>query len=143
MNNNQSASGSLAPWFANESDQLPAIMLQLEALWMRLQLPEEEKMRFELALEELFMNTVMHAGQPSRARLELMLEPGRVRMVYIDDGPEFDPFTAAPAPDLSQDVEAREVGGLGVHLITQMFDAVAYERAAGNNRVVLVAAIAH
>jgi serine/threonine-protein kinase RsbW len=51
-----------------------------------------------------------------------------------DDGPAFDPFSAAE-PDTEADVETRDVGGLGVHFVRRMAREAAYERRDGLNRV--------
>ena len=43
--------------------------------------------------------------------------------------------SAAPEPDRAAPLEARDPGGLGIHLIRRMMDDVAYRRVAGENRL--------
>ena len=54
-----------------------------------------------------------------------------------DDAPPFDPFVEAPAPDLDADLDARPIGGLGVHLIRSLMDEVSTTHDGNGNRVVL------
>ena len=55
-----------------------------------------------------------------------------------DDGPPFDP-TSLETPDVDAPLEAREVGGLGLHLIRSMA-TLRHERVDDRNRVeVLIA----
>ena len=58
------------------------------------------------------------------------------RVTIIDAGPTFDP-TAAAAPDVGAPLEARPIGGLGLHLVRQSVDALRYARVAGHNVVTM------
>jgi len=44
--------------------------------------------------------------------------------VVKDDAPPFDPFNVVPTPDINADLEEREIGGLGVHLVRSLMDEV-------------------
>jgi serine/threonine-protein kinase RsbW len=55
-------------------------------------------------------------------------------VVVADDGPEFDPLSAAE-PDTTLGVEDRPIGGLGIALVRRLMDEVAYERRDGRNRL--------
>lgn len=93
----------------------------------------------ELAAEELGLNAMTH-GRPGEGEgsvtLTLHAEPREIRLVIEDGGPAFDP-TALPAPDTAAAIEERAIGGLGVHLVRRMADAMHYERRDGRNRVVV------
>jgi serine/threonine-protein kinase RsbW len=92
---------------------------------------------FELALEEIFMNIVMHGSQPGIApRVEVSLNLGieSVTMTVEDDGPQFDPLSLPP-PDVTASLADRRVGGLGVFLVRKIMDTVSYERIAGRNQL--------
>lgn len=55
--------------------------------------------------------------------------------MLCDDGAPFNPFAlAAPNTDLP----IREIGGLGIHLVRNMFDHVSYRRHIDRNIVTLV-----
>jgi serine/threonine-protein kinase RsbW len=92
---------------------------------------------FELALEEIFMNIVMHGSRPELApRVEVSLhrDAESVTMTVEDDGPEFDPLSLPP-PDVTASLADRRVGGLGVFLVRKMMDNVSYARIAGRNQL--------
>jgi len=91
----------------------------------------------ELALEEIFLNVVMHGSQPGtspRVEVSLALDADTVTMTVEDDGPPFDPLSLPP-PELHLSLEERRVGGLGVFLVRQMMDSVDYARVAGRNQL--------
>lgn len=92
---------------------------------------------FELALEEIFMNVVMHGAQPGvavRVTVSLDLGSDALALTVEDDGPPFDPLSLPP-PDLSASLADRKVGGLGVYLVRRIMDTVTYARIAGRNQL--------
>jgi anti-sigma regulatory factor (Ser/Thr protein kinase) len=94
--------------------------------------------KLTLALEEAVTNVIQHAftGRPPPHRIEvaLAIDAERIIAEIIDNGHAFDP-SAAPEPDRAAPLEARDPGGLGIHLNRRMMDAVDYRRVAGENRL--------
>jgi serine/threonine-protein kinase RsbW len=93
-----------------------------------------------LAIEELVTNCIKYGYEDAAEHLiEVVLSVmQRVLTVeIIDDGRAFDP-TGVPSPDLSQALEDRPVGGLGVHLLRELSDHMRYERRNGANRLTLI-----
>jgi serine/threonine-protein kinase RsbW len=91
----------------------------------------------ELALEEIFMNIVMHGSRPGIApRVEVSLNLGTdaVTMTVEDDGPQFDPLSLPP-PDVMASLADRRVGGLGVFLVRKIMDTVSYACIEGRNQL--------
>jgi len=91
----------------------------------------------ELALEEIFLNIVMHGSQPGGApqvEVSMTLESDAVTMTVEDDGPQFDPLSLPP-PDVTVSLADRKVGGLGVFLVRNLMDTVHYARVAGRNQL--------
>jgi sigma-B regulation protein RsbU (phosphoserine phosphatase) len=81
----------------------------------------------DLALEELFTNIVRH-GRPgaSPVAIDIRRSGRAVRVMLTDaDADDFDP-RGAPAPDVSAPLERRGPGGLGLHLVRQLVDALDY-----------------
>lgn len=106
-------------------------------------LPDRSDLAFtaNLCLEELITNTIEHGLHSAPDRVicvRLSISEEWLEIVVKDDAPPFDPFAQAPAPDLDADVDARAIGGLGVHLVkTMMDDARAYYDGSGNLIVLL------
>ena len=93
-------------------------------------------MRLNLILEELALNVKNHGvldGRCLGVKADFS-DAGVLRVLFVDDGVEFDP-TFMEEPDLGADVEERRVGGLGVHLVKTLVDGWCYERVGGKNRL--------
>ena len=100
-------------------------------------LAEEVEFDLDLALEELFTNSLRHGGCEGIAgavRICLHRAPDGVWVEYADRGRPFDPLTA-PSPDVDAALEDRTTGGLGVHLVRQTMSDIEYQREDGWNRV--------
>ena len=91
----------------------------------------------ELALEEIFLNIVMHGAEPGitpQVEVSLKLGTDAVIMTVADDGPQFDPLSLPP-PDVTASLADRKVGGLGVFFVRKIMDTVGSERVAGRNQL--------
>jgi serine/threonine-protein kinase RsbW len=89
-----------------------------------------------LTIEELVTNCIKY-GFPDDPNSHTIHVTFSVRhqtldVQMIDDGNPFNPLEA-PAPDLSLPAEDRPIGGLGLHLLRELADAVSYERRDGKN----------
>jgi serine/threonine-protein kinase RsbW len=121
---------------ASEAAQLPVLTRFLKEFWAAAALPPAESVKFELALEEVFMNVVMHGspGAGTQVEVSVILCDGGLTLMVENEGPAFDPLLL-PAPDVAASLEERKVGGLGVFLVRQMMDAVSYQRVAARNQL--------
>ena len=99
--------------------------------------PETALFQVRLVLEEIMMNVISYGSDGAavpHVRLQLAQEGTALFMEIADDGVAFDPLQA-PAPDLDADIDDRPIGGLGVFLVRELMDSVAYRREAGWNRL--------
>lgn len=89
-----------------------------------------------LALEEIVTNVITHGYQSNTSRIfTVRLEaPGtdRIRAAVTDDAPAYNPLARAEV-DTALPLEARPVGGLGVHLVKKLMDVCTYEHRDGHN----------
>ena len=100
-------------------------------------LDRDRRLRANLVVEELFMNTVQHGHRGgSDAPVWITLEggSGRVRLIYEDDALPFNPF-GRPMQDLKQMAAARREGGLGVILAHALTASADYAYLFGRNRI--------
>jgi serine/threonine-protein kinase RsbW len=87
-----------------------------------------------LVLHELLANVADHGGVPdAKASVSIAVSPVRVTGEVLDGGKMFDPSLARDV-DLSADVGARPVGGLGLLLMRRLTESLAYERVGERNR---------
>jgi len=110
----------------------------------RAQLPATVGGAIDLALEECVTNIFSYAWKDERehwATIRFAASDSEARIEIEDDGREFNPL-AAPPVDVTQSLEARPVGGLGVHMVRQLMDAVEYRRENGRNILTLIKRIA-
>lgn len=89
----------------------------------------------EMALEELFTNTVSYGYPRGNGSILILLSrsrEGAFEVTLADCGVPFDP-TALEEPDLKLPVEDRPVGGLGIHMVKKFMDRTEYRRYCGCN----------
>lgn len=99
--------------------------------------PERAASDVLVALDEILSNVRRHAaglGRPVDVNVTFAVSPGRLRIEVSDDGAPFDPLALAP-PATDAALEARPIGGLGVHFVKSLTSAQAYERTEGRNRL--------
>ncbi len=92
-----------------------------------------------LVIEELLTNIIKYAHDdqvPHPVKLLLDHDGANWRLTLEDEGRPFDPRNALPPPD--GPLEERPIGGLGLHLVREMTDAMLYTREHGQNRVTVV-----
>ena len=103
-------------------------------------IPSRDIMRVSLIIDELIGNIVSYAYQDDREHdieINLGLADDCFSMVIADDGVPFDPL-AKDSPDIAAPLEARPLGGLGIHLVRTIADDLSYQRRAGKNVVTVV-----
>jgi serine/threonine-protein kinase RsbW len=91
----------------------------------------------QLAIDELVTNVISYAYADAGEHgidVRLTADGGEVTVEVEDDGQPFDPLTA-PEPDVDAPIEARQIGGLGIHLVRQVTDRLEYRRVGGKNVV--------
>jgi anti-sigma regulatory factor (Ser/Thr protein kinase) len=90
----------------------------------------------ELVIEEILVNIARYGYLESgsgEAELACAVESARkLRVVVSDQGRPFNPL-ASKAPDLSQSLAERQVGGLGIFLVTSLAEEIDYERDGDRN----------
>lgn len=95
--------------------------------------------RLDVCLVEAAANVIAYAfDDPNGRGMVIQVEfRGECLSVTIeDDGRPFDPLQVEP-PHIPQRLEDAPIGGLGIHLIRTMADAVGYQRQDGRNRLLL------
>jgi serine/threonine-protein kinase RsbW len=88
-----------------------------------------------LALEEILANIISYGYSDNREheiRVNLSVEPGKVRVDVEDDGQPFNPLEA-PEADTTKPLEERTIGGLGIHLVRKLMDGLEYKRQGEKN----------
>lgn len=100
------------------------------------QIGPEDAVALQMAMEELLTNIAKFGrgpdGEALRVEGEVRLGDDELVLAVADNGQPFDPAGAA-VPDLGREAPERLVGGLGLHILRQMFPGIEYRREAGMN----------
>jgi serine/threonine-protein kinase RsbW len=124
-----------------EHAELTRLQAFADAFAHECDLPDDERSRMLVILEELFINAVTHGYGPHSTGGSITVALGRrtsgLRISFVDDGPPFDPL-AFGAPDLDAAGEERRIGGLGIHIVRSLVDEAHYRREGGRNHLHLV-----
>ncbi|HAD82588.1 MAG: hypothetical protein A2Y14_00835 [Verrucomicrobia bacterium GWF2_51_19] len=93
----------------------------------------DAKIRYSLllCLDEIFTNIVSYAfkdKQEHSIHLTLDYVDSAISIQIEDDGAPFDPIRSIPRPKLSKNIDDIPIGGLGIFLVEQLMDGLAYTR---------------
>ncbi len=116
---------------ASETDAIGPALDELESRLIEVGVSTEHVLEVRLLGEEAITNVVKYASAASMA-LEVQVTREEIVVVLRDDGKPFDP-SSAESPDLEASLADRALGGLGIHLIQSLSDAVSYAREEDRN----------
>lgn len=104
-----------------------------------LKLDEEIRETLTLAADELCSNLILHGYREMEAgeiSLAITRKEEGVEVLVEDSGQAFDPENIK-APYLGDDMDKREIGGLGIYMVKEMVDEMKYESKGGRNFLTL------
>ena len=113
------------------------VLSQLNALLSRNPAFEAVRADFGVALDEVVSNVVNYGHRGGSDRpivVHVLVRPGRLEVEIVDEGEPFTPLER-DSPDVSQTLDERPVGGLGIHIVKQLMDDVSYHREDGRNHL--------
>jgi anti-sigma regulatory factor (Ser/Thr protein kinase) len=96
-------------------------------------------MQLQVTLDEIVSNIIKYAwpeGGVHELTVSMSAAADSVRIEVIDDGRAFDP-RSAPRPHPSSARRRARPGGLGIHMVRQLVDEIAYRRADDRNHVLV------
>ncbi len=118
--------------------EIPRLLDGVEAFAAAADLVPGVEQKLALCLDEAVTNIIMHGAPSGPILVQLDQGPdGKVTARVEDDGPAYDPTSAADPDHLLAELDDRPIGGLGIHLIRKMMDSVDYSYADGRNRLTL------
>jgi sigma-B regulation protein RsbU (phosphoserine phosphatase) len=124
----------------NEIREIDRALMALNEFSDRYDLPQDVRNDVGVVLDDLLNNVITYAFEDQEDHLiEVTLAADKQRLIVTvsDDGVEFDPFLRSE-PDIESDIEDRQVGGLGIHLVRNLMDDLSYRRIDGRNVTTLM-----
>lgn len=91
-------------------------------------LSEKEVYSVQLAVDEACSNIIEHAYDgisDGKIEISCKVEAGQITVVIHDHGKQFD-MSRVRKPNLSRDLNEREIGGLGVYLMHKLMDEITF-----------------
>jgi len=96
-------------------------------------------MKIQLAIEEIIVNIISYSypeEKQGRITLSCVKQDNNALVLKIEDGGVPFNLLDAETPDITQPVETRDIGGLGIFLTRQFMDKIEYKRE--NNKNILL-----
>ncbi len=125
----------------NQVSELDKIVLKIEELSERWNIPAKAVLEITLVLEELFTNVVFYAFDDKEIHYITvditLVDEHTLQLRLEDDGKPFNLLEKQMDDVFTQTIDERKIGGLGIHFVKAMMKNVEYERS-GNNNVVIV-----
>ena len=125
---------------ATDEDPAPVVEFVEEEL-SRHDCPPKALYQIEVAIEEILVNIVSYAGLSAtdgvEVRCEVLEDPLRVVVQFLDGGVPFDPLAKAD-PDTSPEAIMEREGGLGIFMVKKMMDEVSYAYEDGKNTLTIL-----
>jgi len=120
----------------NDLNEIQLLAEAIELFGEENNLPSKDLFQVNLALDELLTNTISY-GYPDTKEHEILIkytiEDAKDLVIEVrDDGLPFDPLERED-PDITQDIDERSIGGLGIYLVRQMMDDINYRWEDGYN----------
>lgn len=125
----------------NDVSQIRVVSKALGTFAEEVELPNKILFNFDLALEELISNIILHgysnkASEPILIELNYDEQSGNFEAIITDTAEAYNPLEH-DEPDVTLSAEERNVGGLGILLVKKKIPQLSYSRKNGKNRIIL------
>ena len=123
----------------NDLREIGAAATKIDAFCEARELSPQIAYAVNLSVDEVLTNTISYGyDDDAEHRIDLTLRVAgeTLVVVIVDDGRAFD-SSSAQDPDVEATLEERALGGLGLFLVQQMMDDIAYRRSDDRNVITL------
>ena len=135
-------------FITNEMSEVTKLKQFMEGAAREFGIPDDIQLSLNLAVEEAVVNVINYAypkGTEGDIEINITNSPipdlsessTEVIFTIIDQGVPFDPTTHDEA-DTTSELEERQIGGLGIHLIRNIMDRVEYQRDGNSNKLTMI-----
>lgn len=124
---------------ANDLEEIERLHGKISAFAAPLGINDKTIFQINLALDEIITNIIRYAYSEAEnppITVDMTVSDNGVKIEIIDFGKPFNPIGIEP-PNLDASIEARPVGGLGLHLVKSIMDTIDYHRTGNANHLIL------
>ena len=100
------------------------------------QFSQKASTKIRIAMDEIFSNVCYYSGA-NEITVGCKIKDREASIYFEDDGMPYNPLEK-PDPDVTELLEERKAGGLGIYLVKKRMDKTLYEFVEGRNRLVIV-----
>jgi sigma-B regulation protein RsbU (phosphoserine phosphatase) len=119
--------------------EIERVNTEFEAFAAARNVPPGAIQKVRIVFDELLNNVISYGFDDDESHeidIEVAFYPDHLVIEVSDDGIPFNPFDRV-GPDTTLSIQEREVGGLGVLLVTEMMDECQYQRHKNRNTVIM------
>lgn len=124
----------------NNLECLERVFSFIDSFVIQNNLPSEAANDFNLAVEELVTNSINYGFADNNSH-EIFISMEQidniVTVIIEDDGIEFNPFLKEKPESLTQSLEEKSIGGLGIYFVKMIMTEYHYERLNNRNTITL------
>lgn len=85
-----------------------------------------------VSVDEIFSNIIKYSNA-TQATIRCSPSDSKIKISFADNGIPYNPLSAKDPEDINADLSQRKIGGLGIHVVKQIMDAMEYSYQDGNN----------
>jgi serine/threonine-protein kinase RsbW len=115
-------------------ENIPQVTGNIEDFLRRKGFRDETVFDVRLAVEEAVTNVIEHGYQGEEGAIHIRCEVSNEEVaVTVEDSAKPFNLTSVKEPKFSDNLERRQIGGLGIYLMKKKMDLIAYEFRNGKN----------
>ena len=119
-----------------DAESKKAVGAFADSLSTKLEIGPKIANKINIVFDEIYANIVNYS-KATKASISYSIENGKLRILFTDNGVEYNPLEAAE-PDITLSAEEREIGGLGIFMVKKMTESMEYEFKDDKNILTLV-----
>ena len=123
----------------NDLSEIDTVSARFHEFARENNLPATVDRKMGVAIDDLLNNVISYGFNDDESHeitVDVAVYPDHLLIEVSDDGIPFNPFDRV-GPDVTLSLEEREIGGLGVLLVTEMMDEYHYQRHKNRNSVTM------
>ena len=127
----------------NDIEQIQEVVESLTTFGNTHKISPKILYQLSLSIDEILTNIISYGYEHEDHEIDIHIDfkDKTILVKFSDSGEPFNPVEFTP-PDMSTDLEERELGGLGIHLVKSMMDGVDYKREKDKNILILTKKVA-